>query len=91
MLGQIEVFLSHEYTFAKEVLVNLFAISLRDKPSQKMLVCHRNRASGFSYIVASSWRSSGNRTQRWIDLMIVKVVVSCNDRRSLSPKIRMCD
>jgi hypothetical protein len=32
MLGEVEVLLRNEYTLAKEVLVNLLAISFWDKP-----------------------------------------------------------
>jgi hypothetical protein len=32
MLREVEVLLSHEYTFAEEVLVDLLAVSFWDKP-----------------------------------------------------------
>lgn len=34
MLGKVEVLLSHEYTLAEEVLVDLLAVSFGDKPSR---------------------------------------------------------
>jgi hypothetical protein len=40
MLGKVEVLLSHEYTFAEEVLVDLLAVSLGDKPGREVLVEH---------------------------------------------------
>ena len=40
MLGHVEVLLSHEHTLAKEVLVNLLAVRLWDKPFRKRLAGH---------------------------------------------------
>ena len=37
MLGKVEVLLSHEYTLAEEVLVDLLAVSLGNKPGQEVL------------------------------------------------------
>ena len=37
MLGEVEVLLGHEHALAKEVLVDLLAVSFRDKPRQEML------------------------------------------------------
>ena len=37
MLGQVEVFLSHEHTLTKEVLVDLLSISFWDKPGRTRL------------------------------------------------------
>jgi hypothetical protein len=38
MLGKVEVLLSHEYTLAEEVLVDLLAVSFGDKPSREVSV-----------------------------------------------------
>jgi hypothetical protein len=37
MLGKVEVLLSHEYTLAEEVLVDLLAVSFGNKPGQEVL------------------------------------------------------
>jgi hypothetical protein len=37
MLGKVEVLLSHEYTLAEEVLVDLLAVSFGDKPGREVL------------------------------------------------------
>ena len=37
MLGKVEVLLSHEYTLAEEVLVDLLAVSFGNKPDQEVL------------------------------------------------------
>jgi hypothetical protein len=40
MLGKVEVLLSHEYTLAEEVLVDLLAVSFGDKPGREALAEH---------------------------------------------------
>lgn len=69
VLRQVVVLLGHEHTLTEEVLVDLLAVCLGDKPAvvgvSWMCLCSRKRLQENvnTYIVASSWRSSGNRTQ----------------------------
>lgn len=39
MLGEVEVLLGHEYALLEEVLVDLLAIGLGDKPAAAVSVC----------------------------------------------------
>lgn len=84
MLWKVEVLLGHEYTLTEEVLVDLLAIGLWDKP---IFINQSNGSLGGraarllartgTYIVASSWRYSGNRfTMRVVvEMLVVEKVV----------------
>lgn len=61
---QVIVFLGHEHSLTEEILVDLLAVGLGDQPGSLSVqtsscVIYYLR----TYIVASSWRSSGNRVQ----------------------------
>lgn len=66
VLGKVEVLLGHEHTLLEEVLVDLLAVGLGNKPARSesavMLTYKEDTVDG-TYIVASSLRSSGNRTR----------------------------
>ena len=64
VLWQIEIFLCHQHALTEEVLVDLLSVRLGDKPVAFDLVCVLWVWSQMAYIAASSWRASGNRTQR---------------------------
>ena len=81
MLWQVEVLLCHEYTLTEEVLVDLLAIGLWDKPMfVNQSKCAFTPCAAWllamkvTYIVASSWRYSGNRfTMRvFVEVSVVK-------------------
>ena len=62
VLWKIVIFLGHEHSLTEEILVDLLAVGFWNKPGISFSI--RPFAKLVStYIVASSWRYSGNREQ----------------------------
>jgi hypothetical protein len=62
VFGEIVVFLGHEHSLTEEILVDFLAIGFGDEPGT-LSVYAILESSVITYIVASSWRYSGNRVQ----------------------------
>jgi hypothetical protein len=64
MFGQVVVFLGHEHPLPEEVLVDSLAVGFGDEPGN-LVSLNEAHSLDRTYIVASSWRYSGNRVQ-WL-------------------------
>jgi hypothetical protein len=82
MFGEVKVLFSHQHALTEEVLVDPLAVSLWDKPCEKMSVRPRSGNLYVLTLLRVPCALRGIAHNAGVILGLAKVVVSCNGRSS---------